>query len=163
VLIHAGFAVRTIADANTADEMLVAFGEDEFAGKKLLFVKGELSMRTVPEKLDGIADVDEIAVYRTVEMDPVPSLAEDIRKQIERREIDLACFFSPSAVDAFEKRFGTANLNIATIGETTAARGRQLGFRVELVASRATNEVFSKELIGRLRTDGCSCFIKDRH
>ena len=153
VLVDAGFAVRTISDANTADEMLAAFGDAEFAGKKLLFVRGERSMRTIPEKLRGIADIDEIAVYRTVEIEPAETAVSDIRRRLEKREIDWACFFSPSAVEAFEKRFGTAAVNVAAIGNITATRARELGFRVDLVASRATNEVFAKELIDWLRAN----------
>jgi len=57
------------------------------------------------------------------------------------------------AVEAFEKRFGTAAVNVAAIGNITATRARELGFRVDLVASRATNEVFAKELIDWLRAN----------
>ena len=48
VLENAGFQVNKMPHANTAEEMLLAFGNDEFAGKKLLFVRGERSMRTIP-------------------------------------------------------------------------------------------------------------------
>src|ERR1043166_1712721 len=63
VLVDAGFAVRTMPAANTAEQMLDAFGDNEFAGRKLLFVRGERSMRTIPEMLARLADVDEVAVY----------------------------------------------------------------------------------------------------
>jgi len=154
VLVDAGFAVWTISDANTADEMLTAFGQEEFAGKKLLFVRGERSTRSIPEKVGGIADVDEIEVYRTIEIEPAETAVSDIRRRLEKREIDWACFFSPSAIEAFEKKFGAAEVSVACIGETTAARARELGFKVELVASGATNKVFAKELVDRLRADG---------
>ncbi|MFL6375135.1 MAG: uroporphyrinogen-III synthase [Pyrinomonadaceae bacterium] len=145
-LSQAGFVVRTIPGANTAHEMLTAFGEEEFAGKDLLFVRGEHSMRTIPEKLAGIADIDEIAVYRTIEVELAEQLESDIRTRLTSGQVELACFFSPSAVEAFEKRFG-ASVSAAAIGETTAARARELGFTVELVASQATNHVFARELI----------------
>ncbi|HTH50991.1 MAG TPA: uroporphyrinogen-III synthase [Pyrinomonadaceae bacterium] len=143
VLVDAGFAVRTVAAANTAEEMLDAFGDDEFAGKKLLFVRGERSMRTIPEKLAAIADVDEVAVYRTVEIE---STDHDLSAEAE-----WICFFSPSAVEAFEKRFGN-DLRVAALGETTAARAGELKFSVGLVASKATNDAFAAELIETLRT-----------
>ncbi|HEY2847581.1 MAG TPA: uroporphyrinogen-III synthase [Pyrinomonadaceae bacterium] len=151
VLIEAGFAVKTITEANTAEEMLTAFGDDEFAGKKLLFVRGERSMRTVPDRIGGIAKVDEVAVYRTVEIDPGDGLVKDVRERLASAKIEWTCFFSPSAVEAFVKRFVTLEVRTAAIGETTAARARDLGFKVELIASGATNEVFAGELIKRIR------------
>jgi uroporphyrinogen-III synthase len=150
VLIEAGFAVKTIADANTAEEMLGAFGDDEFAGKKLLFVRGERGRRTIPEILGRIADVDEVTVYRTVAVKPEERIANRVRNEIASGEIGWICFFSPSAVEAFERRFGVAKVNVATIGETTAARAKELGCEVELIASKATNEVFARELIDRM-------------
>jgi uroporphyrinogen-III synthase len=150
VLIDAGFVVRTIAGANTAEDMLASFDDQEFAGKKLLFVRGERSMPTIPENLAGIAEVDEVAVYRTVEIEPPQELAGDIHQSLTSGRVKYACFFSPSAVEAFEKRFGSS-VGVAAIGGTTAARARELGFRIDLVASRATNEVFAAELINRMK------------
>jgi uroporphyrinogen-III synthase len=141
VLTDAGFTVRTIAEANTADEMLDGFGDEEFAGKKLLFVRGERSMRTIPDRLAAIARIDETQVYRTVETD-VETCDFDPRQ-------DWICFFSPSAVEAFEKRFG-AQARVAAIGETTASHARELQFEIGLTASKATNEVFARELIDKL-------------
>ncbi|MBV9241739.1 MAG: uroporphyrinogen-III synthase [Acidobacteria bacterium] len=146
VLADAGFVVKTVPHANTAEEMLASFGDEEFAGKKLLFVRGERSMRTIPEHLGDTAEVDEVAVYRTIEIEPADGLYGHVSTG------EWACFFSPSAVEAFEKRFGR-RVRVAAIGETTAARARELGFNVELIASKAANEVFAKELIDRLKAD----------
>jgi uroporphyrinogen-III synthase len=153
VLMEAGFAVKTIPETNTALDMLAAFGTDEFAGKKLLFVRGERSMRTIPDSLTGIADVDEVAVYRTVEIEPAKHIKKDVRDRLRDAEIDCVCFFSPSAVEAFAKRFGASG-RAAAIGETTAVRARELGLEVGLISSRATNEVFASELIDRLKANG---------
>ena len=151
VLEDAGFEVKKVPHANTAEEMLAGFDNEEFAGKKLLFVRGERSMRTIPETLAGIAKVDEVAVYRTIEKDPEDAPASDVRRRLAGGEIEWLCFFSPSAVEAFEKGFGSADITVATIGETTATRARELGFRVDLVAQTATNEIFANELIERVQ------------
>jgi uroporphyrinogen-III synthase len=151
VLENGGFSVVKVPHANTVEEMLAGSDDAEFAAKKLLFVRGERSMRTIPDAFGGIADVDEVAVYRTVEIEPAKRLAADIRNRLESGDIESVCFFSPSAVEAFEKRFGLAAVSVATIGETTAARARALGFNIELVASRATNEVFAAELLVRIK------------
>jgi len=146
VLTAAGFVVRTVVGANTAGEMLAVLGKAEFAGKRLLFVRGERSIRTIPENLAGTAQVDEIAVYRTVDIELSGDLASEIRTLLTSGRVESACFFSPSAVEAFEKRFGSS-VSAAAIGDTTATRARELGFEVELIASVATNEVFARELI----------------
>ena len=149
VLEGAGFKVRRVPHANTAEEMLAGFGSDEFSGKKLLFVSGERSMRTIPETLGAIANVDEVAVYRTIEVEPADDVTGEIRGKLATGEIEWVCFFSPSAVHAFEKRFGSGR-KVAAIGETTAARAREMGFDIGLTASRAASDVFAKELIARL-------------
>ena len=153
VLAEAGFVVKSVPQANTAEEMLASFGNDEFAGKKLLFIRGERSMRTIPRMLAGVAEVDEIAVYKTLEIDPPDDVVDNIRRRIANGEIESICFFSPSAVEAFEKRFGHAG-RVSAIGETTAERARELGFEIGVVASEATNQVFAKELIDRLGAEG---------
>ena len=147
VLENAGFDVRKVPHANTAEEMLAGFDDTEFAEKKLLFVRGERSLRTIPETLEGTAKIDEVTVYRPIEIEPTASVAEHVRDRLTGGDIEWTCFFSPSGLEAFEKRFGAVDVKVGTIGETTAERARELGFRVELVASRATNETFAHELI----------------
>src|SRR5215217_2273380 len=45
------------ADASTAEELIASFGNSEFEGKRFLFVRGDRSMRTIPELLNGVAVV----------------------------------------------------------------------------------------------------------
>ena len=151
VLEDAGFAVKKVPHANTAEEMLAALGNDEFSGKELLFVRGERSMRTIPETLANIAQIDEVAVYTTIEIKPTEAVATDVRQRLASNEVDWICFFSPSGVESFEKRFGAVDVEVATIGDTTAARASELGFKVELVASRASNDTFATELISKIK------------
>ena len=108
-------------------------------------------MRTLPETLRESATVDEIAVYETIESVPDGEQAARVRQLLrDGKSIGSICFFSPSSVEAFAKLFGHTDARAAAIGETTASRARDLGFVVELVASRATNETFAKELIKSL-------------
>ena len=94
--------------------------------------------------LADIAKIDEVAVYRSIDIEPTARAANDVRDRLASGEIEWTCFFSPSSVEAFEKRFGAVDVNVAAIGETTAARARELKYRVGLVASKATNEVFAQ-------------------
>jgi uroporphyrinogen III methyltransferase/synthase len=147
-------------NANTAEEFIKSFDENKFTGKKFLFVRGDRSLRSVPELLKNTAEIDEIIVYRTVENEiPVKFLAE-IREKLHQRKIDWICFFSPSSVESFIGSFETKLLNsvkIAAIGTTTAEKAWQENLKADFVSPKANAEDFAVELIknlGKLSTDG---------
>src|SRR3954451_5853951 len=95
VLEKAGLEVKNSDTVNTADEMLESFDTSEFAGKRFLFVCGEKSLRTIPEKLTGFATVDEIAVYSTIAAKVDGTFLKNLTGRISSAEIDRVCFFSP--------------------------------------------------------------------
>jgi uroporphyrinogen-III synthase len=147
ILQDGGINVEFCPSANTAEELITEFGEAEFAGKRFCFVRGDRSMRTIPHLLKDIAAIDEIIVYRTIESVPDPELAGSVSAALDAGEIDWACFFSPSAIDAFEKIFErqkAAGLKAAVIGETTAERARECGFDVAFVSPRSNAEAFAE-------------------
>lgn len=150
----AGISVNFAAGANTAAEMIAAFGEAEFAGKRLLFVRGDRSMRTIPELLAGKAEVEEMVVYRTLDRPPDAELASDLSERLRSGEIGWACFFSPSAIDVFCRVFKTAELGsvrIAAIGSTTALKAREGGLNMGFVSQRARAVDFANELIEHIK------------
>jgi uroporphyrinogen-III synthase len=104
-------------------------------------------MRSIPDVLQGTATVDELVVYRTDDVLPDPSIVKDIAHRIDSGEIDWGCFFSPSAVEAFEKLFGAAyvtGFKTAVIGPTTARRAAELGFDVAFLSPVANAEEFAR-------------------
>jgi uroporphyrinogen-III synthase len=146
----AGVAVRYQSKANTAAEMIRLFGDAEFAGKKLLYVRGDRSLRTIPNLLAVKAEVRELVAYRTVDIQPDPAITGEIIAQLGRGEIDWMCFFSPSGVDGFLKNIDAPELSgvsTAVIGETTAGRAREAGLSVDFVSTRTSAEDFADELI----------------
>ena len=153
VLQSAGVSVKSSSNSNTADEMLAAFGKDEFAGKRFLFVRGEKSLRTIPESLGDIAEIEEVAVYRT----ETPKIGKDrvdsLSSQLTRSEIQYVCFFSPSGVERFAELFGDAVkiVRAAAIGTTTAQAAREAGFSVDLVSPKASADEFAKTLIEHIK------------
>lgn len=150
----AGIGVHYKSEANTAGEMIAAFGDAEFAGQRLLFVRGDKSVRTIPEMLAGKASVEELIVYRTIEILPDAATTDETKKGLESGEIDWLCFFSPSGVEAFCNLFGShlpAVVKTAVIGQTTAAAVKQAGLNVELISQRANAEYFAAELIEYIR------------
>jgi uroporphyrinogen-III synthase len=122
------------AEISTAAQLINKFGHAEFAGKRFLYVRGDKSLRTIPNTLSGIADVDELVVYRTRDTDPAADVIEAVRAKLRGSEIGWACFFSPSGVERFAALFDARNhLKAAVIGETTAAKAAEAGLSVGLI------------------------------
>jgi uroporphyrinogen-III synthase len=128
--------------ANTAGEMLDRIPRGELEGKRLLFVCGDRSLPTIPDRLEGIATVERAVVYRTT---PV---------RVDCRQIDRAfdwiCFFSPSGIESFIDQAGVEFLDrsrIAAIGPTTADCLKRQGRVADLVATHSNARDFARDLI----------------
>ena len=154
VLERYDFDIIHAENANTAEDMIGSFDASEFEGKRLLFVRGDKSLRTIPELLKGKANVDEVVVYQTIELQPDEDKTWDLRERFERGEIDWICFFSPSGVESFRKLFAsevTGNVKAAAIGDTTARKAQELRLNVDFISQRATAEDFASGLIGHIK------------
>jgi len=155
ILEKAGLAVVHAANANTAEDLIASFDSTEFVGKRLLFVRGNKSMRTIPDLLSAKAKVDEVVVYETKEIQPDGNIIREITERSMKGEIDRICFFSPSGVNAFRKLFPSAcswTNRIAAIGETTASAARESNFTVDFVSRRPAAEFFATSLIEFIKT-----------
>jgi len=145
------FAVVSPTNAKTANDLIASFDRSEFAGKRFLFVCGDHSLRTIPELLNEIADVDTVVVYKTVYKEVEASAIEFVKRKVASGEIRLVCFFSPSGVIRFCEMFGNANITAAAIGSTTAASAEKARLSVEMVSSRPDAAQFARELIQHIR------------
>lgn len=155
VLSGSDLNVITGETANTARDLVESFDDAEFSGKNLLFIRGERSIRTIPQMLDGKAKVDELIVYRTIEINPDGELIKDIKKRFETNQIEWVCFFSPSGVTSFIKTFGDEYLTKikgAAIGETTAQMARKSGIYINFISPRATAEDFAANLAAYIKS-----------
>jgi uroporphyrinogen-III synthase len=153
VLESAGFSVKVSSRSNTAEEMLSTFGNDEFAGKRFLFVRGEKSLRTIPDTLGNIAAIDEVPVYKTEPVVTDEKIIDDVRLRLINGEFDVVCFFSPSGVERFIELFSNAAAcaPAAAIGSTTADAAKNAGLRVEFVSPRSTADDFAGGLVEHIR------------
>jgi uroporphyrinogen-III synthase len=137
--------------ANTAAEMLAAIPPPELAGKRFLFVRGEKSLRVVPDFLARAAvSVEETIVYRSVKIPLETFKIKEIENALKTGEIAAACFFSPSAAESFLQQFDAEKLHqtrIATIGKTTAEFFAGRNLKVDFIAAKAAAEDFAVELI----------------
>ena len=152
---NAGFEVVFRAMANTASELIESFDRTEFAGNRLLFVRGDKSMRTIPELLGGVATVDEIVAYKSVEKLPDENTIATLKARFHNGEIDWICFFSPSGVDSFRNYFELEDVGrpkVAVIGDTTAGRVRETGIGVDFISHRATADDFAAGLIEHIKS-----------
>lgn len=146
-----GVAVEYKETANTADGMLDMLGESTFAGSSILFIRGEMSMRTIPERLGKVADIEEAVVYETVD---APVEDKEAVERLASGGVDWLCFFSPSAVESFIKRsFATGGREpkAAVIGETTARSARSHGFDVSFISERASATEFARGLARHIK------------
>ena len=139
--------------ANTIEEFIDSFDKTEFAGKRFLFVRGEKSLRAIPDLLERIARVEEVVVYRTVENSDNIKNSERIAEKLSQKRFDWVCFFSPSGVEGFIKRFGAEvlkNLRIAAIGTTTAKSAAEKNLEVDFISPKANAEDFALALVKRI-------------
>lgn len=152
ILENAGVEVDYNDAANTADELLKGIDTAAVAGTRVLFIRGDKSLRTIPERIGPIAEVEEAIVYETVD---VPLANEAAVERLNAGEIDWLCFFSPSAVDSFADRQilrRTVRPKVAVIGETTARAARSRGFAVDFISERAEAGDFARGLAGYIES-----------
>jgi len=153
VLSAAGLNIKAPIQANTAEEMLKEFSSDEFGGKRFLFIRGEKSLRTIPESLSSRAIVDEVAVYKTEAADVDERKLENLRSRVSSGEMEYVCFFSPSGVERFAELFGvaTSNIRAAAIGTTTADAIGRAGFITDYTSPRSNADDFARGLIDHIK------------
>jgi uroporphyrinogen-III synthase len=152
---NAGFETVFKTEANTAEEFINSFdAKSEFAGKKFLFLRGDKSLRAIPELLKNVAQVDEVIVYQTIENQTNENFINEIRNKLTRAEMDWICFFSPSGVESFVKKFidvSLAAVKVAAIGETTARKAAEENLKIEFVSPKANSEAFAFGLINHIK------------
>jgi uroporphyrinogen-III synthase len=115
----------------------------EIAGCRVLLPRSDRATSQLPRALvaEGATPV-EVVAYRTV---PAGNVDPAILARIERGDVDVVSFASPSAFHALGERLGAETLrrlagatNLAAIGPTTAAAIQRAGFTVTIEAEVST-------------------------
>ncbi len=154
LLKESGYETFYSKRATTAERLLEAIPKEELKNKKFLFPCGNRSLRIVPEILGRIAEIVETIVYQTIEVETDESELLEIKEKFERGKFDAICFFSPSGVEGFLKKFedfSQGKIKIAAIGQTTARYVEENNLRVDFVAEKPTAKDFANELTSYLR------------
>jgi uroporphyrinogen-III synthase len=138
--------IPKIADAVTLMEEI---GSDAIAGHTFLFLRGSLSLGTIP---DVIGKRDGTCVELTVYENLPPSLEESakIKSLLEKGELSCLSFTSPSTAVNFFEAMGTTALpsgvQVAAIGTTTANALRKLGLHVDIIPESFDAPGFAKAI-----------------
>ena len=143
-----GMPIEHAPSISSAEELVRSYGS-ELHGKKFLFVRGDRSLQTIPKMLNERSVVDEVIVYRTVNIHPDNEVLAPVRSALATGKFNWICFFSPSGVDAFCDIFGNETAAcVAAIGNTTANRASEKGLNVAFVPQRPGN--FANEFVAYL-------------
>lgn len=139
-LTAAGVAVDLLPDEADAEGVVTIMARQRINGRRVLYPKGDQARDVVPAGLRRAgAVVDPVDVYRTV---PERELEPEIRRQIERGEVDVVTFASPSSVRGLTSLLGggaaLAGFAIVCVGPVTAAAVRDQGLPVHAVAGDAS-------------------------
>ncbi|MDQ6786738.1 MAG: uroporphyrinogen-III synthase [Acidobacteriota bacterium] len=156
LLQKSGYKTFFSEDATTAKELLQSIPEKELKNKKLLFPRGNRSLRTIPETLENFAAVVETIVYQTTETETSDEKFNEIKVKFERGKIAAVCFFSPSGAEAFLEKFenfSQKKIKIAVIGKTTAHFVEAENLRVDFIAEKPKADDFALDLAKYLRKE----------
>lgn len=145
-LSEAGWPVHRIPEEGNGEGLVEAFrvaGDAE--GARVLFPASEIARDVIPEGLAGLgAEVDRITAYRMVTL---PVDAAGCRVSVERGEVHVVTFASPSAMEALRDQIEEDLFNrlreeipAATMGPTTAASLKEAGWKQIAVARTPTLE-----------------------
>ena len=127
------------------DEIANVMGD--VAGKRVLLPRSRISRQALPEMLRHRgAEVVQVDAY-----DAVPAAANP--DALDNAPVDCLVFTSPSSAENFTALLPEESLArlrertpVAAIGPVTAEAARELGFRVEIIASEHTIEGLVKSL-----------------
>jgi uroporphyrinogen III methyltransferase/synthase len=122
-------------------------------GQRILLPRAAEARAILPQELQALgAQVDEIAVYRTIR--PQDTTAEPLQALFEQGKIDLVTFTSSSTVRNFVSLFPADTIRtvlgatrVGCIGPITADTAREYGLEVAVQPSSYTVPAFAEAII----------------
>lgn len=140
---EAGWPVHRVPHGGGGEALVEAFREArDTAGNRVLLPASSRAREDIPLGLSSLgAVVDRVTAYRLVTL---PLEPEGCRDQLDRGEVQVITFASPSALDGLRQGLGAGlferfcgEVPAAAIGPTTENAVRQAGWRYVVVADRA--------------------------
>jgi uroporphyrinogen-III synthase len=148
-----GWPVHRVPESNRGDALVEVFRRaGDAGGTRVLFPASAIAREVVPRGLEELgARVDRVTAYRTVSVDLD---AESCRTRLERGEVGVITFASPSAGESLERSLGPKlmkgmkeTLPAAAIGPTTGRALRESGWRRVVVAEPHTLESLARTAV----------------
>lgn len=140
-----GFGIRSdiIPETYRAESVVAAFQDVSLEKARVLLPRAAEARPVLPVELRKMgAEVDEIAVYHTVQAE---TRRDELIRRLSEKTVDMITFTSSSTVRNFKallpaERFGDliGGVSVAAIGPITAETARENGFHVDLVAEEYT-------------------------
>jgi uroporphyrinogen-III synthase len=151
-----GVSTEPVPKIADAVNLMADIDPKEINGRKFLFVRGSLSLGTIPEM---IAQRGGICVELTVYDNIQPSLeeTEKVRSLLAEGKLDCLSFTSPSTAINFFEAMGSKevpkNVMIAAIGTTTSGALEKLGVRVDIIPEYFDGPNFAKAIAAALSAE----------
>jgi uroporphyrinogen-III synthase len=135
-LLEHGIRTEPLPKIADAVNLMASIEPGDIEGKTFLFVRGSLSLGTIPELLvrRGGSCV-ELTVYENLH--PSPEETRQVRELLVSGKLDCLSFTSPSTAINFFEAIGREKLPgqvlVAAIGNTTAGALEKLGIQVDII------------------------------
>src|SRR5262249_11561162 len=125
----------------------------EVQGQRILLPRAAAARAVLPQELQALgAQVDEVAVYRTIQ--PQRVRVEELRERLKAGEINLITFTSSSTVRNFVVLFPGEDLRtllgparVGCIGPITADTAREYGLEVVVQPTTYTIPAFAQAIV----------------
>jgi uroporphyrinogen-III synthase len=149
-----GVTIEPLPKSADAVSLMSGIDASEIEGKTFLFVRGSLSLGTIPEviaKRGGICV--ELTVYDNIQ----PSLEETqkVKSLLAEGKLDCLSFTSPSTAINFFDAIGSKELpesvQIAAIGTTTSGALEKLGIKVDIIPEYFDGPSFAKAIAAAMK------------
>jgi len=157
---EAGWPVDRVPAEPSGESLVEAFrSTGDAAGARVLFPASAIAREVIPKGLASLgALVHGVTAYRMVRL---PLDADACRAAVDRGEVDVVTFASPSAMEGLKAGLG-AELFIrlareatgAAMGPTTGAALREAGWKKIVVAREATLEGLAEAALGEWTVGG---------
>lgn len=148
---HHGIAGTIIPEKFTSDDLATILREETVNGKRFLFPRGNLGQSTLIDHITSLkGEVQIIVVYLTQK--PERRNVEQIRQLLQRGNIDIITFTSPSTANNFFDLLPDflalqKHAKIAVIGPVTASAVQKLGYIAHITAKESTIESMIESMI----------------